>query len=192
MTVAAEAKLLTIDEFMALPDSIGLELVEGVPVERKLMGGLSDYVAMQVAYELIAFCRRTGAGHIFGSETTYRCFGHPNTGRRGDVSFVRRGRFPNEQIPEGVIDIPADLMVEVISPNDTAYDVEAKVGLYLRNGFGEVWLVYPNTGTVHIYRRGEPIRVLDDQQTLRGQGPLDGFESPVSRFFPPAAPQPSR
>ena len=190
MTVAAEPRLLTIDEFMALPDSTRLELVEGVPVERKLMGGLADYVAMQVAYELIDFCRRTRAGHVFGSETTYRCFGHPDTGRRGDVSFVRAGRFPGEQIPEGVIDIPADLMVEVISPNDTAYNVEAKVVLYLRNGFGEVWLVYPNTRTVHIHRRGEGVRVLDDQQTLRGQGPLEGFESPVARFFPPAVAQP--
>jgi Uma2 family endonuclease len=190
MTIAAEPKLLTIDEFMAMPDSSGLELVEGVAVERKLMGGLADYVAMQVAYELIDFCRRTGAGHVFGSETTYRCFGHPDTGRRGDVSFIRAGRFPNEQIPEGVIEIPADLMVEVISPNDTAYNVEAKVALYLRNGFEEIWLVYPNIRTVHVYRRGEPIRVLDDRQTLRGQGPLQGFETPVARFFPPAVPQP--
>src|SRR5688500_18256307 len=126
MTVAAEPKLLTIDEFMALPDSSGLELVEGVPTERKLMGGLGDYVAMQVAYQLIDFRRRTGAGHVFASETTYRCSGHPDTGRRGDISFVRAGRFPNEQIPEGVFDIPADLIVEVISPSDTAYNVEAK------------------------------------------------------------------
>jgi Uma2 family endonuclease len=81
-------------------------------------------------------------------------------------------------------------MVEVISPNDTAYAVEAKVALYLRNGFGEIWLVYPNTRTVHVHRRGEPIRVLDDQQTLRGEGPLQGFETPVAHFFPPSAPQP--
>src|SRR5687768_16941252 len=113
MTVAAEPKLLTIDEFMALPDSIGFELIEGVLKERKPMGALSDFVAMQVARILGNFCQERAAGYIFGSETTYRCFGHPNTGRRGDVSFVRVGRFPNEQIPEGVIDIPADLMVEV-------------------------------------------------------------------------------
>jgi hypothetical protein len=50
MTVAAEPKLFTIDDFMALPDSIGLELVEGVPVERKLTGGLSGYLAVQVAF----------------------------------------------------------------------------------------------------------------------------------------------
>jgi hypothetical protein len=48
MTVATEPKLLTIDEFMTLPDSTGFELVEGVLTERKPMGGLADYVAMQV------------------------------------------------------------------------------------------------------------------------------------------------
>jgi Uma2 family endonuclease len=143
-----------------------------------------------VGYELIAFCRRTGAGHVFGSETTYCCFGHPNTGRRGDVSFVRIGRFPNEQIPEGVIDTPADLIVEVISPNDTAYEVEAKVSLYLRSGFGEVWLIYPNTRTLHVYPRGGPVRVLENGESLKGQGPLEGFETPIARFFPPPTPQP--
>ena len=145
---------------------------------------------MQVARILGNFCAERSAGYVFGAETTYRCFGHPHTGRRGDVSFVRAGRFPNEQIPEGVIDIPADLIVEVISPNDTAYAVEAKVVLYLRNGSNEVWLVYPNTRTVYVYRRGEPVRVLDDQQTLRGEGPLEGFETPVARIFPPSVPQP--
>jgi Uma2 family endonuclease len=188
MTVATEPKLLTIDEFMALPDSSGLELVEGVLTERKPMGALADFVAIRVARILGNFCEHNSAGYVFGAETTYRCFGHPHTGRRADVSFVRVGRFPNEQIPEGAINIPADLIVEVISPNDTAYAVEAKVVLYLRNGFTEVWLVYPNR-TVYVYRRGEPVRVLDDQQTLRGQGALDGFETSVARFFPPSAPQ---
>jgi Uma2 family endonuclease len=183
MTVAAEPKLLTIDEFLSLPDSVGYELVEGVLTERKPMGALSDYVAQQVAFELINYCRRTGAGHVFGAETTYRCFGEPNTGRRADVSFIRKGRLAGERIPEGAIEIPADLAVEVISPTDLAYEVEEKVTPYLRHGFGEVWIVYPNTRTVHVHRPGEPIANLGADNSLAGQGPLAGFSCAVRQFF---------
>src|SRR5688500_16555214 len=106
MTALVEAQttpqptLMSIDEFMALPDSIGYELVEGVLTERKPMGALSDYVASQISHRLNAFCDERRSGYVFGAETTYRCFGHPGTGRRADVSFVARGRLRDEQIPD--------------------------------------------------------------------------------------------
>ncbi len=83
MTVLIEPapKLMSIAEFMALPDSIGYELVEGALTERKLMGALSDHVALQVARHLGNFVADRGAGHVFGAETTYHCFGHEATGR---------------------------------------------------------------------------------------------------------------
>jgi Uma2 family endonuclease len=175
---------MSIDEFMAMPDSVGYELVEGVLTERKLMGALSDYVAAKVVVRLGNFVETQRRGHIFMSETTYRCFGHPDTGRRADVSFIRTGRLPGEHIPEGYLTIPADLAVEVISPNDLAYEVEEKVALYLRHGFAEIWVVYPNTRTIHVHAKGQPILSLDEEQTLRGRGLLEGFTCPVRDLFP--------
>jgi Uma2 family endonuclease len=188
MTLAAlpEPKLMSIEQFLALPESNGYELVEGRLVERKTMGALSDYVAQQISRRLGNFCEERGAGHVFGSETTYRSFGHPDTGRRGDVSFIARGRLPGEAIPEIYIEIPADVVVEVLSPNDLAYEVEEKVELYLGHGFGEVWVVYPNTQTMHVHRRGEATVKLGSADVLKGRGPLAGFECPVNQFFPPA------
>lgn len=190
MTVLAEprSQLMSIDEFMALPDSSGYELVEGVLTERKPMGALSDYVATQFARHLGNFAADRDTGHVFGSETTYRCFGHEATGKRADASFIARGRLPAEQIPVSYIEIPADVVVEVISPRDLALDVEEKVRLYLRHGFGEVWVVYPETQTVYVYRKGEPVLALEAGAELQGRGPLAGFSCPVQRFFPPAAP----
>ena len=96
MTVLAEPtpKLISMDEFLALPDSIGYELVEGMLTERKPMGALSDHVAARFVMRLGLFAEERGAGHVFGAETTYRCFGHEATGRRVDASFVARGRLP--------------------------------------------------------------------------------------------------
>ncbi len=184
MTLAVDPKLMTMDEFLAMPDSAGYELIEGVLTERKLMGALSDHVASLINRHLGNFCAERNAGYVFGSETTYRCFGDPRSGRRPDVSFIRRGRLPGERIPEGAIEIPADLAVEVISPNDLAYEVEAKVALYLRHGFGEVWVVYPNTRTLHVHHKGQPILSLDAEQTLSGRDALEGFSASLAAFFP--------
>ncbi len=102
MTLLAEStpKRITIDEFMALPDSDRYELVEGVLTERKLMGALSDYVAAKFVMRLGVFAEDHDAGHVFTADTTYHCFGHEATAKRADASFVARGRLPGERIPE--------------------------------------------------------------------------------------------
>ena len=189
MTLLAEPppKLISIDEFLALPDSIGYELIEGVLTERKLMGALSDHVAARFVVRLGTFVDARAAGHMFGAETTYHCFGHEATGRRADASFIARGRLRDERIPEGTIDIPADVAVEVISPNDLATEVEEKVKLYLRHGFGEIWVVYPETRSMYVYRKGAPVLALEADDTLTGRGALEGFACRVAEFFPPPA-----
>jgi Uma2 family endonuclease len=188
MTLLAEAppRVLSVEEFVALPDSIGYELIEGVLTERKPMGALSDYVATQFSRHLGNFAADRAAGHVFGAETTYHCFAHEATGRRADASFIGRGRLPGERIPEGTLDIPADVVIEVISPNDLATEVEEKVKLYLRHGFGEVWVVYPETRSMYVHRKGAPVLALEAGDTLTGRGALEGFACPVSQFFPPA------
>ncbi len=175
----------TIDEFMAMPDSVGFELVDGGLTERKSMGALSDYVAAQIIIAIGYFCKQTGAGHVFGAESTYRCFGNPNTGRRADVSFIAKGRLTDERIPEGYITVPANLVIEVVSPNDLAYEVEDKVALYLSNGFDEVWVIYPNTQSLHVHRKGASILHLEGDQKVEGRGPLAGFSCVLSDLFPP-------
>lgn len=154
--------------------------------DKNQASALSAYVAQQVSFELVHFCRQRNAGYVFGWRTTYRCFGDPEIWRQADVSFIRKDRLPGGRIPEGSLELPPDLAVEVISPNDTAYEVHGKVALYLRHGFGEVWLVYPNLRAVHVYRRDEPIQLLEVNQMLVGLGPLEGFSCPVARLFPEA------
>jgi Uma2 family endonuclease len=179
-----KSKTLTIEQFLAHPDFKDYELIDGVLTGRRPMGALSDFIAMRLAALLGLFCQKTGAGHIFGSETVYRCFGSSRTGRKGDVSFIRMGRLRGEKIPEGVIEIPADLIVEVVSPTDLAYSVEAKAQLYLNNGFEELWVIFPNTRTIHVRRQGEPAEILNENNTLKGRGALDGFTCGVRELFP--------
>jgi Uma2 family endonuclease len=161
---------LTVDDFLALPDNKGFELIDGVLVERNRMGAEAGRIAANVSHELLSFIRPRRLGYVFDAETTYDCFGPDANGRRAEVSYVRRERLP-DGVPRGAITLPADLADEVVSPTELAYDVNAKVRLYyLRHGFGVVWVVWPDDAAVDVHLAG--------RKMWRAAG-----DDPVSAYF---------
>jgi hypothetical protein len=50
--------------------------------------------------------------------------------RKPDGSLIIRDRLPSEQLDEAFLTLPPDLAIEVVSPNDLAYEVEEKVEEY--------------------------------------------------------------
>jgi Uma2 family endonuclease len=79
------------------------------------------------------------------------------------------------------------LAIEVISPNDLAYEIDEKIADYLRAGVSLVWIVYPPTRTVEIRRPRSsslgPISHLADTDLVSGEEVLPGFSCPVTNFF---------
>ena len=87
----------------------------------------------------------------------------------------------------GYMPIPADLAVEVVSPNDLAYELAEKVEEYLLAGFGAIWVVHPNLKTVTLYRAGGSVSVLHENDIISGDPALPDFRCRVGEFFPRAA-----
>src|SRR3954452_2213270 len=131
MSAVASEPTYTPEDLLSLPDNgKGYELVRGRLVEQ-CMGGFASWVASQIKFLLVAFGQNRGLGWVLDSEGSYQCFrDDPGKVRKPDVSFIRRGRLPGERIPAGHVPLPPDLAVEVVSPNDTAYEVDAKVEEY--------------------------------------------------------------
>ena len=190
MTVAVDQPTITFEQFLALSDSDEYELVEGRLVERKTMGVFASYIATQIATLLTLYCRDHKAGAVFGAETMYRCFGSPNTTRKPDVSFIRAGRLSAQHVGAGFFTLVPDLMVEVVSPNDLAYDLEEKLAAYDRVGVPLVWVVYPNTRRVHVIRADGTGAELDEGDEIKDEPVLPGFACHVGDFFPPFPPLP--
>lgn len=87
--------------------------------------------------------------------------------------------------------IVPDIVLEVVSPNDLAGEVQAKVCEYQGVGVPIVWLVFPTTRTVYFFRHGSKlIDQLGSGDTLTGDDVLPGFSVPVADLFPPVATQP--
>ncbi|HET6572519.1 MAG TPA: Uma2 family endonuclease [Fimbriiglobus sp.] len=181
--------LITPDEFEQMSGMDGFELVDGEPKE-KGMGLESSWVQSQIGHLLRQWVSGGSHGWVFESEAGYICFPHrPKLVRKPDASFVRHGRFPDNQLPRGYGRLVPDLAVEVVSPNDEYREVEDKVNDYLLVAVPMVWVVNPPCRSVYVYLATGVIRRLTANDELIGDPILPGFHVRVADLFPPPAPE---
>jgi Uma2 family endonuclease len=192
MNIPLQQQVFTPEDLLTMPDGDRFELVDGKLVEQD-MGALSSHVAGELFLCLGLFLRSHRLGWVFPADTTYQCFpGRPNVVRKPDVSFIRLGRLPNEELPGGHIRIASDLAAEVVSPKDLFYEVEEKVAEYRSAGVSLIWVIVPPTRTVLIRRGDGTASEVGPDGELDGEGVLPGFRCRVADLFrtpvTPAAP----
>ncbi len=167
------------------------EVIDGRVVRRTT--GFRETRLASVLHELLApVVRASGVGESYvdaGFLIPPR-----NKGRKPDVSVLTFDRWPKGRaFPDGdFIPVVPDLAVEVVSPNDTAREVYAKVREYLRGGVRVVWLVYPDEAEVHVRTAAGDDRTLTRDDTLTADPVVPGFALPLSDLFPPADSPPAQ
>jgi Uma2 family endonuclease len=157
------------------------ELVRGELVRMTPVGGEHGKVALEFAARLLAHVKARRLGEVM-VEVGYRLTTDPDTVRATDVSFVATDRLPPGGLPRGFIPGPPDLAVEVISPEDSASEVDATVQEYLAHGVRLVLVVQPRTRTVTAYRPDGNARVLRSGDSIEGQDVLPGVSLPVDEI----------
>jgi Uma2 family endonuclease len=178
----------TAEEFLGINGDQSYELVDGKLVE-KGMGARSSFIGAAVIGKLRSFATPGKLGLVFESECGYQIWpDRPNCVRKPDVSFVRAGRLPNDAPPEGWIRIAPDLAVEVISPNDEADEMTARVVDFIRAGVRLIWVIDPSTTFVQIFRQNGSAGWLLGTGDLSGQDVLPGFTCRIEELFPPLPP----
>lgn len=168
---------------LALDPEKNYEIVNGVPEEKEMPGARHGMVAMRLAIRLGSFVEANQLGVAF-TEVNFN-LGHNE--RIPDLSFVATERIPPEGVPEGVWQIPPDLAVEIISPNDLHEKVSNKVLEYLEAGVKQVWIVSPEIRTVTIFRSMEQVQVFSGDKVLESPDLLPGFQCPLKEIFPAIA-----
>lgn len=183
MSTVAE-QTYTPEDLLAMPDRQAYELVEGHLVERP-MSILSNWVAGRLLRYVDIFVDENDLGWAWPAGQGYVCFpDSPRKTRFPDVSFVRKILLPDGLTSEGYICIPPDLAVEVVSPKDTAYEVDKKITEYLDAGVALVWAINPDSRTVRIHRRDGSISRLREDGELSGEDVLPGFLCRLAKIFP--------
>lgn len=185
-TSTATKTQYTPEDLLNLPDSKSYELVDGQLVERK-MGSESSWVGGRLHSRLDRFCEEHGVGWAFPADNGYQCFPHaPGLVRRPDVSFIRYHRFPGGVLPKGWTKIPPDLAVEVLSPNDTTYELDEKLADYRKAGVPLIWVINPNSRVAMVHRGDGSVSHLNEDQEFSGEDVIPGFRCKVREILPPS------
>jgi Uma2 family endonuclease len=185
MGTAERTRRYTPDDLLAMPDGDRYETARGELVEKPVSED-SDGISGEIFFHLKSFVRTRGLGWAFGGDRLFRCFPHdPSQGRKPDASFVSSAKLPDGPTGRGITPVPPDLAVEVVSPDDVAYELEEKLADYRLAGVPLIWVVYPNRRTVHVFSGGSDApTVLHESDTLTGGDVLPGFSVKVADLFP--------
>lgn len=76
------------------------------------------------------------------------------SGREPDLVFVKEENL--SRMSSKYLDGPADLVIEIVSPESGRRDREIKFKEYALAGIGEYWLIDPERQTIEFYQLGEP------------------------------------
>ncbi len=148
-----EKKIWTAEDLLALADDENrYELVQGELIMMTPASTRHGKFASRLDRALGGCVEEYGLGEVYTAEPGFELEAELLTIRAPDVAFVRRDRIPPEGEPEWFWAIAPDLVIEIISPSETAQGIHEKVADYLRAGTRLLWLVYPASQTAMEYR----------------------------------------
>ena len=176
---------MTADELLRLPNTgKRYELIAGELHEMAPASGEHGYVGGRMARRIGAFLDEHPemGGDIFISEAGYRLARDPDTVRAPDLAYVAAERLPQARV-RGYPEMAPDLVVEVVSPGDTASEIQAKVDEWLRAGAKLVWVLYPSTRSAMAYQVDGTAHLLHADDSLRGEPVLPGFSCRLADLF---------
>ncbi|MBI1257093.1 MAG: hypothetical protein GC204_06455 [Chloroflexi bacterium] len=184
--ISIERAAVTLDDMMKLGDA-RVEVINGVVVEMAPVGGLHHLFGGNLYRPLDAYVNERELGAIFMDGLLY-LMNENSRHLRGsfapDVSFIRRENIPadwNLSLPfPGV----PDLAVEVMSPGDTAEEIQTKIRTYLDKGTEQVWVLYPSTREIYQHRRGEQtVRIYQGSEQIDTESLFPGLILTLETIF---------
>ncbi len=184
VAVATDEKLMTADEFGALPTSRRpMELVRGRIVYMNVPGPRHGQLCGRMVQILMNFVDEHKLGHVLCNDSGIVTEHDPDTVRGMDVSFYSYSRLPKGPLPVRYVDVVPELIVEVRSPDDRWSRILKKISEYLEAGVTAVCVLDPKTETARVYSADETEQTLNADEELTFPNILPGFSVPVRRFF---------
>jgi Uma2 family endonuclease len=182
-TVTPAARLITGEELAHIPGVGPCELVEGRVVPMSPGGTEHSLVTANAVRVLSEFVRTHRLGKVLTGEVGLYTRRDPDTVRGADVAYISADRFERRTRTLTFLDVAPELIVEVLSRDDTMMDLTAKLREYFAVDVKAVWIVDPRARRVYAYRSAVALQELTEADTLLAEDVLPGFMAPVAALF---------
>jgi Uma2 family endonuclease len=174
--MSTTSQFTTADELLRMSDDgYRYELIEGELRKMTPAGYEHGHIIGELSGRLWQYVRERSLGSVLGAETGFRLSRDPDTVLAPDISFVRQDQIDTIGIPKEFFPEAPDLAVEVVSPSDTAEEVDDKMRRWLAAGVRLAWVVHPGGRTVTVYRSTSDIELLSENDALDGGDVVPGF-----------------
>ena len=159
MKTLAEKQIFTYDDIGCLPEG-NYEIRDG---ERYDMAPTSfEHGDIEGKFYKLLTRHLESKGHIAVGEVGVLISKKPLKIRAADVVYISKEKSPER--PKGILEIPPDLIIEIISETNTAWEITDKVKDYLLIGVEKILLIEPKTKTASVYQKGKKEAILYDYE----------------------------
>jgi Uma2 family endonuclease len=149
MTTLLEKKTWTYEDINSLPEG-NYEIIDGERVDMTPTMFVHGWLEFKFA-ELLEK-HLGGKGYVAVGEVGVVIKKYPFRLRAADVVYVSKVKYPER--PVGMLEVAPDLIIEILSADNTAKEINDKVRDYLSIGVHRVVLVDPFTETVTVFMHG--------------------------------------
>ena len=186
--MAVGTNLMTTEELLALPDDgVDRELIRGELREHPMTtrSGPHCLAMTNLARMLSLWAVRQPRprGRVYTGDARVRIRRDPDTFVGADLVYLAPGQAAQTSARATYIDEAPTIVIEILSPSDTAEGVAEKIGEYLAAGVGQVWEVNTFFKTVTVHRPEARPVLFNDEQELSAEPQMPGFRAPVAEVF---------
>jgi Uma2 family endonuclease len=162
----------TVDDVLRLAEEgQNYELVDGELVETTPTSYVHGQIEYRVGRRLGEHVEARQLGEVVVGDVLFQLDRAGRLGRAADVAFIRRERASPRRTRRGAYKVAPDLAVEVVSPANSADDIDEKVQEWLAHGTTAVLVMYPSGRYVVLWRTDGAIRLHPEEILSRSDCP---------------------
>ena len=152
MPVQVSSDTMSFEEFLVAYDGVHAEWVDGKAIMMSPASERHQKIAVFLTTLLNLYTLRRGLGAVYTGPLQMK-LGPDLPSREPDIFFVSREHL--DRLREAYLEGPADLVIEIISPESRVRDRGEKFYEYEQGGVREYWLIDPLREQVELYRLDE-------------------------------------
>jgi Uma2 family endonuclease len=146
-------------------------------------GGDSDYRNAETVLSLGQWAKKDGRGRFFSPSIQFML--PDGSGRSPDAAWVSKERIAllSRSERRQFLRLVPEFVIEVRSPSDRLAAAKKKMRQWMANGVELGWLIDGDNRTVYVDRDSAEPRVVENAESIAGEGPVEGFVLPLAEIW---------